>query len=190
MRTLGIVTLVALGVLMSARSPQRIPSLLFGKWDVGAPYNTPGPIGIDARQEKFIRTLHPSYTTGHLHVCDNDIPIHLVEVKSVTDDEFLQAYGFLPDIIGMKTPISDVRINPSDGMNICGDYEDPGVHVLIGRNQHVVMEVANDYFRLTRWQSPRIRNKRRVATLVFSLPGPRPMCENGSHNPCQFASRR
>ncbi len=147
MKILGSVKLITLAALMFAPSSETIPSLLVGRWYVGAPYNTPGPVGIDPGEERFIRTLRLSYTTEHLRVCGKDIAIKLVKVKSLASDDFLQAYGFLPHVIGMESsPITDVTINPSDGMNACGDYEDPGVHVLIDHNGHAVIEVANDYF--------------------------------------------
>lgn len=153
MKILANAILVPLVLLMFAPahpSPSEpIPSVLIGKWYVGTPYRTPGPVGINARQEKFIRKLHISYSAGHLRVCGKDIPIQRVQIKHLTSDDLLQTYGFLPHVIGMDAaPIIDLIINPSDGMNACGEYQDPGVHVLIGQGGHVVMEVANDYFPL------------------------------------------
>lgn len=138
-----------LAVPVLASSSENIPSFLASSWGIGIPYDTPGPVGIDANQEGFIRTLRITYTTKHLRVCGKDIPIQSINVKYLTGDKFLQTYGFLSHVIGMNSStITDVTINPSDGMNACGEYEDPGVHVLIDSSGHVVMEVGNDYFPL------------------------------------------
>ncbi len=140
---------VVLILIMSGSSSEKLPLRIIGHWSVGKPYNTPGPIGINAEQEKFISGLHLVYTDDHLHVCGKDIPVQPIETKVLTDNEFLQTYGFLPHVISMKSsPITALTLNPSDGMNACGEYEDPGVHVLIDPIGHTVMEVANDYFPL------------------------------------------
>ncbi|HEY6375093.1 MAG TPA: hypothetical protein VIX90_06160 [Edaphobacter sp.] len=156
MKILGGAKLIVLSLLMHAPPSDTIPPVLIGRWDVGVPYNTSGPIGIDAKQEKFIRQLHLSYTAEHLRVCGKTIPIRPIKMKSLISDEFLETYGFLPHVIGMESsPIIDLTISPSDGMNACGEYEDPGVHVLIGSGGHIVMEVANDYFPLKKPQDPK-----------------------------------
>lgn len=151
MKTIGSVKFVLLGIMMLPLPSGSLPSGLLGKWRVGTPYDTPNPVGITAEQEKHIRSVEIVYSPTNLHVCGKDVPIRTVEQKSLTDDQFLQAYGFLPRIIGMEqSPVLDLTINPSDGMNACGDFEDPGVHVLVGRDSHVVIEVANDYLPLKR----------------------------------------
>ena len=136
-------------IFMMFTSAAKVPVRLIGRWSVGTAYNTPGPVGINAEQEKFIRGLHLVYTADHLQVCGKDISVQLIKANTLTDREFLQAYGFLPQVIGLKSlPITDLMLKPSDGMNACGEYEDPGVHVLIDSSGHVVMEVANDYLPL------------------------------------------
>lgn len=151
MRLIGSVKLVALILMMQTASSNAIPPALIGRWDVGKPYNTPGAIGINAKQEKFIRSLQIEYTADYLRVCHKEISLHPVTVKALTDDQFLQENGFLPRFIGMKaSPTEDVTINPSGNFYACGDYLNPGAHVLIGRNGHIVIEVANDYFPLKR----------------------------------------
>lgn len=134
-----------------AFSSKNIPASLMGEWVVGTPYSTPGPVGITASQEKFVRTLHIDYATDRYRVCGKSMVALSVGKKSLTDDEFLQAYGFLSGVIGMKSmPITDVTINPQGGMYACGEYNDPGSHALIDGSGHVVIEVANDYFPLER----------------------------------------
>lgn len=149
MRILTGIIFFVLTTPVLASSSENIPPPLVGKWVVGSPYDTPGPVGIDASQEKFVRTLRINYTIEHYRVCGKDISIQSISKKSLTDDEFLQAYGFLGRLIGLKSlPITDVTINPPGGMNACGEYENPGSHVLIDSSGHVVIEVANDYFSL------------------------------------------
>jgi hypothetical protein len=151
MRLVGSVKLFALILMMQfASSSANLPAII-GKWYVGVPYNTPGAIGIDAKQEKFIKTLQIVYTADRLHVCNRDISLHPLTIKALTSDQFLEIYGFLPRLIGMKAlPIKDVTINHSRNFDACGDYLNPGAHLLIGRNGHIVIEVANDYFPLKR----------------------------------------
>lgn len=140
---------IALMVMMFVVSSGKLPVELLGRWSIGVPYDTPGPIGINAKQEKLIMGLHLVYSADHLHVCGKDVPAQPIEAKLLTSDQFLQAYGFLPHVIGMKSSqITDLTLNPSGGMNACGEYENPGVHVLIDQCGHVVMEVANGYFPL------------------------------------------
>ncbi len=132
-------------------SHDKIPVKLLGRWSVGVPYHTPGPIGINAEQEKFIRGLYLVYIDDHLQVCGKEISAQPISTKSLTKNEFLQSYGFLPQVIGMKSsPVTDLKLNLSNGMNACGEYQDPGAHLLIDPGGHVVMEVSNDYFPLKR----------------------------------------
>lgn len=146
MKALGIIAAI---IIMHCSPSDSIPSQLLGKWKIGKSYNTSGPVGINAAQEKYIRSLHLVYSSGSLHVCGKDIPIETTKIQSLTSDQFLQTYGFLPRIIGMEqSNVTDLTINPADGMNACGEFADPGVHVLIGGNGHVVIEVANDYLPL------------------------------------------
>jgi hypothetical protein len=152
----AIVTLKLISLVLATHllPSDTVPSVLIGKWSIGVPYDTPGPIGINAGQEKYIRGLHLSYTPERLRVCGKNVPIQPINMRTFTSDEFLQTYGFLPRVIGLQaTPIIDLTLSSSNGitsngMDACGDYVDPGVHVLIGGNRHVVMEVANEYFPL------------------------------------------
>ena len=141
--------LLALVLTMFAVAPGQIPASLIGRWKVGLPYDTPGASGLNAKQEKFIRTLRIVYFSEHLQVCGKRVPVEPVETKSLTIDEFVETYGFIPRLIGIRSSaITDVTLNSTSGMYSCSDYEDPGVHVLIGRDGHVVMEIANAYFPL------------------------------------------
>ena len=149
MNVLSSKILLILLVMMPSFSSDKLPVNLIGHWSVGTPYHTPGPIGINAEQEKFIRGLHLVYTPDHLRVCGKQVSVQPVKAESLSNNEFLQAYGFLPHIIGMKSsPITDLTLNASNGMNAFGEYEDPGVHLLLDPSGHVVMEVANDYLPL------------------------------------------
>lgn len=149
MKILAGIIFFVLAMPIFASSPENIPSRLVGKWAVGTPYDTPGPVGITASQEKFVRTLRLNYAIGRYRVCGKDMAIQSISKKFLTDDEFLQAYGFLGRVIGMKSmPIIDITINPPGGMYACGEYNNPGSHVLIDGSGHVVIEVANDYFPL------------------------------------------
>jgi hypothetical protein len=149
MRMIASVKLIAVVITMLFFPSVSIPSQLIGKWRIGSPYSTPNPVGINAEQEKHIRSLQLIYSAHGLHVCGKDIPLRTATLRSLTSDQFLQAYGFLPHVIGMEeSTVVDLTINLSDGMNACGNFEDPGVHVLIGSNNHFVIEVANDYLPL------------------------------------------
>src|SRR5579884_1850018 len=131
MNFLNSLKLVILVIMLGFPS-EKIPVNLLGHWSVGKPYNTPGPVGINAGQEKFIRRLHLVYIDDHLHVCGKEILVQPDSSKSLTENEFIQSYGFLPKIIGMKSsPITDLRLNPSNSMNACGEYQDPGTHLLM-----------------------------------------------------------
>jgi hypothetical protein len=131
---------------------QRLPPLLIGTWNIGKPYDTPGPIGIDDKEEELILGLHVTYSGDHLHVCGKNIPAEPLEVESLTTDDFLRKYGFIPDVIGLrKATITDVTLNASHRINACnlhGVYEAPGAHVFKDKEEHFVMEIGNAYFPL------------------------------------------
>lgn len=149
MKILANLMFFMLSVPLLAASSENIPPHLVGSWVVGRPYDTPGPVGVDANQEKFIRMLHIVYGTNDLRVCGKDIPVRSISMRPLDGDEFLQTYGFLGHVVGIRSfPVNDITINPSSGMNACGEHQDPGAHVLIDDGGHVVMEVANDYFPL------------------------------------------
>ncbi len=140
--------------LLFAPTAQRLPSLLVGTWNIGKPFDTPGPVGIDAREERLILGLRLTYSGDHLHVCGRDVPAEALEAKPLTKDEFLQRYGFLPGLIGLaRTTITDLTFDSPHQANPCGFrgvHEAPGVHVFIDSQGHTVMELGNAYFPLKR----------------------------------------
>lgn len=144
--------LCALLALLPAGRTQRLPSLLVGTWKIGKPFNTPGPIGINAKKDELILSLHLTYSRDHLHVCGKDVPTELLAVKLITTDDFLQAEGFTPDVIGLGTPsITEVTLDRSHPVNACdlhGVAVAPGTHVFMDQKGHTVMEVGNAYYAL------------------------------------------
>lgn len=140
--------------LLSAPTTQKVPPPLIGTWDIGKPYDTPGPIGIDAKEEGFILSLRITYFGDHLHVCDRDVSAEPLKVEVITRYDFLQRYGFIPDVIGLaRGPITDITLNASHGVNACdfsGVHVAPGAHVLTDQKGRSVVEVGNAYFPLTR----------------------------------------
>jgi hypothetical protein len=136
-------------LMASSGSVDVLPKVILGTWRIGQPFDTPQPAGLTAKQETYIRSLSLRYTADTLTVCGKKLSIQPTKVKALTDDDFLQSYGFLPKIVGLQgSSITDVSIHSNDMMNACGEYESPGVHLLLGKNNHVVMEVANEYFPL------------------------------------------
>lgn len=132
-------------------SQAALPKAILGTWRIGPPSDTPLPVGLTAKEEKYIRSLRLHYSAETLNVCGKSIPVRPVKIQDLRNDDFLQEYGFLPEVIGLEgASISDVSIHADDMMNACGEYESPGVHLLLGQNGHIVMEVANDYFPLER----------------------------------------
>jgi hypothetical protein len=143
-RALGTLLLIASVSLPS------VPDALLGSWSVGVPYDTKPPIGINARQEARLRRLRIVYTKDHLRVCGHDVAIKTVTERRVTEDEFLQERGFLPSVIGFRTPnVLEIGLNYPDAFGACGEYIDPGSDLITDdAGKHVVMEVANDYLPL------------------------------------------
>ena len=145
--------LSTLVIFISAASqgpPGVLPQAILGSWSVERPYDTRGPVGLTAKQEMHIRKLRLHYTLKALSVCGKTIPLQSVAIVSLTSDAFLQTYRFLPKTIGLDgSAVLEVSIHNTDMMNACGDYEgSPGMHLLLGQNRHVVMEVGNAYFPL------------------------------------------
>lgn len=140
--------------LSLAPAAQRLPSLLMGTWNIGKSFDTPGPVGIDAREERLILGLRLTYSGDHLHICGKDVPAEALEAKPLTKDEFLQKYGFLPGVIGLtRATITDLTLDSSHHANPCGlrgVHEAPGMHVFIDSQGHTVMELGNAYFPLRR----------------------------------------
>lgn len=144
-----ISTLVTCMLIASSGSADVLPKVILGEWHIGKPFDTPRPVGLTAKQETYIRSLSLRYTADTLTVCGKKLSIQPIKVKTLSDDDFLQRYGFLPKIIGLQgSSITDVSIHSNGMMNACGEYESPGVHLLLGKTRHVVMEVANEYFPL------------------------------------------
>ena len=150
MKRLTTLMLIVLCPLVFGASPENLPPVLLGTWTVGTPYDAHQPVGLDARQEAHIRTLHLRYTQTHLHVCGKNISIRSVKVEPLTQDAFMTKYSFQPIIIGLTgDQILEVYLNFPHSTDACGEGEDdPGTHIFIGGDNHVVMEVANDYFPL------------------------------------------
>ena len=131
--------------------PQGVPSLLIGVWAIGNPYDLGQPIGIDARQESFVRSLQIGYTPEFVYECGAKLAVKSVEVKNWSVEDFKTRYNFSPESIGLKGPhIVEVFINLLEGTKVCGEgeYKNPGRSLFIGDNKHIVIEVANDYFPL------------------------------------------
>jgi len=145
----GSAKVIAFLLATSFVSTDKIPSVLLGNWKIGRPFDAHQPVGLNALQEKYIESLHLRYTPERIQVCGKEIEITSLKSESLTSDAFLEKFGFLPNIIGLKSStITEVNINLPRSMDACGQYEDPGVHVFIGDGEHIVMEVANDYFPL------------------------------------------
>jgi len=142
--------LVAFTFAIYAFASGSIPADLVGEWKIGRPYDTPGPVGFDADQEKRILGERIRFSQGMLLICGKHIPIKAVELKELSLDAFLQTYGFIPKVIGIKdSTVTEVTINPSDTITACGNSEGSiGSNLFIGKDGHVVMEVANAYFLL------------------------------------------
>jgi len=144
----------ALIVSLLAPTIQRLPPLLIGTWNVEKPYNTPGPIGIDDKEEHLILGIHIIYSRDHLHVCGKDVPAESLKVESLSANEFLRKYGFMPDVIGLgKATVTEVTVGASHRVNACnlhGVYGAPGAHVFMDKEEHFVIEIGNAYYPLKR----------------------------------------
>jgi hypothetical protein len=129
----------------------QLPHIAVGKWTVGKPYVDVGqPIGLDAKQERAIVGLVIKVSPKQIAVCGRDIPITSVEVDHLTTSDFLAKYNFTPDRIGFSDgPLVEISLNKWHSTKACGEFVDPGTHLLISKG-HAVVEVGNDYFRLTK----------------------------------------
>lgn len=117
---------------------------------MGTPYDMGQPVGLDANQEKRIVGLTFRITEARISACGKDIPITSMEVEHLTREEFLSKYNFRPNQIGLKDPeILDILINKQQSTQACGEFADPGTHVLMS-GSHAVIEIENDYFPLTK----------------------------------------
>ena len=143
--------LLGLGIIAFAFLAEgQLPSSAVGKWTVGKPYDVGQPVGLDAKQEEAITGLIIKVSPSQLAVCSKEIPIKSVDVEHLTDDDFLAKYNFTPNRIGFSDAnILDINLNKLRSTNACGEFADPGTHLLISKGNAVV-EVGNDYFHLTK----------------------------------------
>jgi hypothetical protein len=146
-----MIKLLGLGIIALAFvAGGQLPSSVLGKWTVGKPYDVGQPVGLDAKQEGTIIGLVIRVSRSKLNVCGRDIPIKSVDVEHLTSSDFLAKYNFTPDLIGFSdSNITDISLNALHSTEACGEFADPGTHLFISRG-HAVVEVANDYFQLTR----------------------------------------
>lgn len=141
-------TFLFLTLLATATAQTALPSTLLGHWVVGAPYDVKQPIGVNATQEAKLKGLPIVITRDEIAVCGQTVPVKSVAVDVLTPEQFLARYNFTPDRIGLRGPhITDVSLNELHSTNACGEFNDPGTHMLASGNA-TVMEVGNDYFRL------------------------------------------
>jgi hypothetical protein len=153
MNVLANAKLIAMTLIVFFGSSGQIPSKLLGSWIVGTPYDTNQPDGLNQAQTQQIEHLHIQYTRDHISVCGKNIPIHSVNMDTLTPDEFAEKYHFLPKRLGFNgSSVIEVNINFPDSSNVCGEYEDPGLTVYAGTDKHVVIEVDNAYFPLKKIQ--------------------------------------
>ncbi|HWE84560.1 MAG TPA: hypothetical protein VG267_06420 [Terracidiphilus sp.] len=147
-------TVLALSMLFHCTSPawaQKIPPALVGVWAVGNPYDLGQPVGVNARQESYVRSLQIGYSPEFVYECGAKFAIESVEVKTWSVDEFRTRYNFSPESIGLKgAQIIEVSISLLSGAKACGkgEYMNPGRKIFIGGKRHIVIVVANDYFPL------------------------------------------
>ena len=143
--------LLAIGIIalaLSAEAP--LPPIAVGKWTVGKPYDGGQPVGIDAKQEETLVGLVIKISPTRIAVCGKDIPITSVKVDRLTSDDFLAKYGFTPNRIGFSDAgVLDIDLNTFHSTNACGEFADPGTHLLANKG-HAVVVIANDYFHLTK----------------------------------------
>jgi hypothetical protein len=143
--------LLGLGVIAFAFVAEcQLPSSVLGKWTVGKPYDVGQPVGLDAKQEGAITGLVIKVSPSQLAVCGRDVPITSINVAHLTSSDFLAKYNFTPNLIGLSdADILDISLNKLHSTKACGEFADPGTHLLISKG-HAVVEVGNDYFHLTK----------------------------------------
>jgi len=125
-----------------------IPSILMGHWAVGKPYDVGQPIGLNTDQEDNVKGLDISFTQNYVKVCGKTVPIRSANVDDLALGQFLKRYNFAPDRIGLRgSHVTYVFINRLHSTNACGEFEDPGTHLLVSA-ENVVIETGNDYFPL------------------------------------------
>jgi hypothetical protein len=146
-----MIKLLGLGIIGFALFAEgQLPSSAVGKWTVGKPYDVGQPVGLDAKQEGAIVGLVVKVSPSQLAVCGRDVPITSVKVVHLTSSDFLAKYNFTPNLIGLSdVDILDISLNKLHSTKACGEFADPGTHLLISKG-HAVVEVGNDYFHLTK----------------------------------------
>jgi len=146
-----MIKLLGLGIIAFALLAEgQLPSSAVGKWTVGKPYDAGQPVGLDAKQEGAIVGLVIKVSPSQIAVCGKDVPITSVKVDHLTSSDFLAKYNFTPNLIRLgDANILDINLNKLHSTKACGEFADPGTHLLISKGQAVV-EVGNDYFRLTK----------------------------------------
>jgi hypothetical protein len=146
-----MIKLLGLGIIAFALLAEgQLPSSAVGKWTVGKPYDVGQPVGLDAKQEGAIVGLVIKVSPSKLAVCGKDVPITSVKVDHLTSSDFLAKYNLTPNLIGLgDANILDISLNKLHSTKACGEFADPGTHLLISKG-HAVVEVGNDYFHLTK----------------------------------------
>ena len=146
-----MIKLLGLGIIAFALLAEgQLPSSAVGKWTVGKPYDAGQPVGLDAKQEGAIVGLVIKVSPSQITVCGKDVPITSVKVDHLTSSDFLAKYNFTPNLIGLSdVDILDISLNKLHSTKACGEFADPGTHLLISKG-HAVVEVGNDYFHLTK----------------------------------------
>lgn len=146
-----MIKLLGLGIIaFSFVIEGHLPSSVLGKWKVGKPYDVGQPIGLDAKQEEMITGLVIKLSQDQIGVCGKEVPIKSIEVEHLTNDEFVAKYNFTPNLIGLQgADVIDIGLNKLHTTKACGEFSDPGSHLFISQS-HVVVEVGNDYFPLSK----------------------------------------
>jgi hypothetical protein len=146
-----MIKLLGLGIITFALLAEgQLPSSAVGKWTVGKPYDVGQPVGLDAKQEGAIVGQVIKVSPSQFAVCGKDVPITSVKVDHLTSSDFLAKYNFTPNLIGLgDANILDISLNKLHSAKACGEFADPGTHLLISKG-HAVVEVGNDYFHLTK----------------------------------------
>lgn len=118
---------------ISAESP--LPPSVLGKWTVGEHYEVRQPVGLNVKQEGSLIGLVIEVSPNQLAVCGRDIPITSISVVHLTSRDFLAKYNFTPNQIGLgDANILDIDLNKLDTTKACGEFADPGTHLLVSKD--------------------------------------------------------
>jgi hypothetical protein len=131
-----------------------IPNSLVGQWKIGKPFYDMAslPIGINAKQERTLIGTTLDMRTASVSACGTSIQITSVEATTYSGDAFLQDYRVRPDQIGLGVPVTEYSFISHGLTAICGS---PEAFDIISDGKNVVLDVANDYLRLTRVKTPK-----------------------------------